>query len=400
MEQKIRTADLIFFLTCNMLGTGVLTQANSLLSTVHSPAISLVLWVLSGGLSVLFGLCYAELGSTYPQAGGDCNYLGRAFSKHLALAYSLCSILVILPLGCAQMVKVIAEHFPTYSIAKTAAGILALSFVSVSLGNAVSVFTIRLLFISKIVFMVYLVAIALLSLAASKKMAGSALLDRKGHRIPSFPELILGFFHSQWPYDGWNSGNFIANRIDAPGKTFPRGIVSALILVTITYVVVNTSYMVTLPYDVILKDRKFLEPYLRLIPINFLPMPEKTAQILTISISLGTLLGSLVVGSGICESLVPHKYTKKRELGFRALFLLLVFLYAAFLGEHGIISKIGFSTSLFYTLSSTSLIILRLRHPRLDRPFKVPLAIPLICAALGSFICISSIFIFTLGRLK
>jgi amino acid transporter len=398
MEHKIRTADLIYFLTCNMLGTGILIQASPLLSTVHSPVLSLLLWCLSGGISVLFGLCYAELGSTYPQAGGDCNYLSRAFSKHLALAYSLCSILIILPLGCAQMIKIIARHLP-YSEFKSSTAVLLLSFVSVSLGDCISVLVVRAFFISKIVFMVYLVAIAFLSLGTSRKLSRSALVDPRGRRMAGFSELILGFFQSQWPYDGWNSGNFIANRIEAPGKTLPRGIISSLVLVTLIYVVVNTSYMITLPYDVLLGNRNFLKSYLKLIPINFLPMPERAAVIIEVTISFGTLLGSLVVASGICESLAPHKYTKKKDIGLRVLFLLLVLAYAVLLREDKIIPRIGFLTSLFYTLSSASLIILRFRYPGVERPFRIPIAIPFLSAALGAFICISSIFTFTLGWL-
>ncbi|QAA93039.1 hypothetical protein CKA81_03675 [Pollutimonas thiosulfatoxidans] len=46
------------------------------------------LW-LAGGLVMLIGaMCYAELGSTYPDSGGESNFLVRAWGAPVGLTVS------------------------------------------------------------------------------------------------------------------------------------------------------------------------------------------------------------------------------------------------------------------------------------------------------------------------
>jgi len=49
---------------------------------VGSGGVALLAW-LGGGMSLVGALCYAELATAYPHAGGNYHYLQRAFGKTL-----------------------------------------------------------------------------------------------------------------------------------------------------------------------------------------------------------------------------------------------------------------------------------------------------------------------------
>src|ERR1700693_6272144 len=60
----------------NMVGSGVFGLPSSLAST---GPISLLVWVFTGGSTLLLALVFTNLGRPYPQAGGPYAYARRAF---------------------------------------------------------------------------------------------------------------------------------------------------------------------------------------------------------------------------------------------------------------------------------------------------------------------------------
>jgi amino acid transporter len=53
------------------------------------------LWVAGGVISLIGALCYAELASTYPDAGGDYHFLGRAYGPEVAFLFAWARMTVI-----------------------------------------------------------------------------------------------------------------------------------------------------------------------------------------------------------------------------------------------------------------------------------------------------------------
>src|SRR3546814_1524874 len=55
----------------------------------------LAVWIIGGTLSIVGALCYAELASAEPGAGGDYHYLMRAFGPRPAFLYAWSRLAVI-----------------------------------------------------------------------------------------------------------------------------------------------------------------------------------------------------------------------------------------------------------------------------------------------------------------
>ena len=71
-----------------VIGAGIFRTPSLIAGVSGSEFVMLAAWVVGGVLSIVGALCYAELATTYPQAGGDYNYLRRAYGPRPAFLFA------------------------------------------------------------------------------------------------------------------------------------------------------------------------------------------------------------------------------------------------------------------------------------------------------------------------
>ena len=71
----------------SMIGSGIFLVSAETARHVGSPALLLLCWVLAGLLTVIAALCYSELSSLFPQAGGQYLYLREAYGPLAGFLY-------------------------------------------------------------------------------------------------------------------------------------------------------------------------------------------------------------------------------------------------------------------------------------------------------------------------
>lgn len=67
-------------------------------------------WVVGGALSIIGALCYAELATTYPQAGGDYTYLRRAYGPRPAFLFAWARVSVIQTGSIALLCFIVGDY--------------------------------------------------------------------------------------------------------------------------------------------------------------------------------------------------------------------------------------------------------------------------------------------------
>src|SRR5581483_1497246 len=125
------------------IGVGILLTPAAMARTLGSPAWVMVVWLLVGGLSVAGALCYAELATRFPEAGGGYVFLREAFGPRVAFLYGWMSLLVMDPgltaalaIGLAQYVLVaigVTSTTSTASLSKVIAIGAIMLFGAISL---------------------------------------------------------------------------------------------------------------------------------------------------------------------------------------------------------------------------------------------------------------------------
>jgi APA family basic amino acid/polyamine antiporter len=80
-----------------VVGVGIFLTPATMMRTIGSAPAALAVWAMMGALSAAGALCYAELSTRFPRAGGGYVFLREAFGPRCAFLYGWMSLLVVDP---------------------------------------------------------------------------------------------------------------------------------------------------------------------------------------------------------------------------------------------------------------------------------------------------------------
>ena len=93
-----------------MIGSGIFYLGSYVLQrSGYSLGLALICWLLGGLVSLLGGLCFAELGASDPKAGGQLVYLSKAYHPVLGFMYGFTQWI----LASSGSIAAIAVAIPT-----------------------------------------------------------------------------------------------------------------------------------------------------------------------------------------------------------------------------------------------------------------------------------------------
>src|SRR5260370_36312962 len=79
----------------SMIGSGIFIVSAEILREVHAPGWLLVVWALSGVVTLMGALAYGELAAMFPNAGGQYVYLREGISPLFGYLYGWTLFVVI-----------------------------------------------------------------------------------------------------------------------------------------------------------------------------------------------------------------------------------------------------------------------------------------------------------------
>jgi len=274
----------------SMIGSGIFIVSADIARQVGSPGWLLVVWGITGLLTLMAALSYGELAAMMPKAGGQYVYLREAFSPLWGFLYGWTLFLVIqtgtiaaVAVGFARYLGVLWPRISesSYIIAPIRLG----SGYAVSLSSAqmVGVVLIALLTwmntrglkLGKLVQNTFTTAktgalAALIVLAfllgwkqgavtanfgdlwtvrGSLQDVGAGLTAATAFGL--FVGICVAQTNSLFSADAWNNITFTAGEVKEPKRNIPLSLAFGTLLVTALYLLANLAYLVTLPLTAI-----------------------------------------------------------------------------------------------------------------------------------------------------
>ena len=228
-----------------VIGAGIFRTPATVAERTASGLPLLALWVLGGLLTLTGVLCYAELGSRRPQAGGIYLYLREAFGMLPAFLFGWTMALINYPGSVAAVATTFADYFcqavglPLLWVKPV--GVAAIVFIV-----GVNLFGIRAGALMQNIFAVLkLAAIALLvavGLALAHGHLGGVLAADTAHPVPS-GAFVGALLPVLFTYGGFHYLNDLAGEVRDPQRTLPRALLLGMLGVVAAYVLANVAYL-------------------------------------------------------------------------------------------------------------------------------------------------------------
>jgi basic amino acid/polyamine antiporter, APA family len=227
-----------------VVGVGIFLTPATMMRTVGSLWAALAVWAGIGLLSMAGALCYGELTTRFPKAGGGYVFLREAFGARSAFVYGWMALLVMDPgitaalgIGLAQYLLAAiggpARLVPPVAIA----AIVCFGLVTL-LGINASARVMRWTAAAKLAIVAVLVGAAI-----TRAGGGRGLAAWSGATAVLTPEaLAASVIAAFFAFGGWWELGRMSEEVESPRRTMPRALIGGIALVTLIYAMASIAY--------------------------------------------------------------------------------------------------------------------------------------------------------------
>lgn len=113
LKRRVGPLSGIALIVGTMIGSGIFLSPRGVLKRTGSVGLSLIVWSLSGLLSLLGALCYAELGTLITKSGAEYSYILEAFGGASAFLFCWISVFVLKPTMLSIICLTLSEYIVT-----------------------------------------------------------------------------------------------------------------------------------------------------------------------------------------------------------------------------------------------------------------------------------------------
>ncbi len=444
LKRTLGLIDATSIVAGSMIGSGIFIVTSAMARDIGSAGWLLVLWLLTGLITVFAALSYGELAGMMPNAGGQYVYIQRAYGRMISFLYGW-TVFTVIQTG---VIAAVAVAFAKY----TSVFFPELNTVLFSLGDGFKITYAQIVAMVSIVFLTFInsrgvqngkriqliftsaklfALFALIILGLAIGFRGNVMLENFKNMWDASKTFfnentkqwevvnLTGFalmgamgatiINSLFSSDAWNNVTFIAAEIKDPKKNIPRSLFLGTLIVTIIYILANVAYLALLPMkgnpdatDVLGQGIMFPSNDRVGAAAASMIFGDPAVYIMAALIMVSTFgcnNGIVLAGARLFYAMAKDGLFFKRaetlntkQVPAKALWLQCIWACVLCLsGKYGdLLTYATFASLLFYILTIAGIFILRKKEPDTERPYKAfgyPL-IPALYILITSAICI------------
>src|SRR5580700_88884 len=260
--------DSVLLLVSGIIGSSIFLTAKDIAGPLPQPMLFLLVWVLGALISLSACFAFAELGSMFPDSGGQYIYLREAYGDLVAFLYgwmlfsvanggSIAALSVASAAYVGQVFPVVSQDHVAFAFAGiviTRAHLFGLLLIA--LLTCVNVVGLRwgtlLQNVSTWTKFIAMAAFVVLGFAIGKGNWSNFHAHGVGLTMGLGPAKLIsalgvGLIAVFWAYDGWVYITWVAGEVKDPRRNVPLAMVLGVLAVGVIYIAMNLTYVYALP---------------------------------------------------------------------------------------------------------------------------------------------------------
>jgi APA family basic amino acid/polyamine antiporter len=267
--------DSVLLLVSGIIGSSIFLTAKDIAGPLPNPTLFFLVWVLGGAISLCACVAFAELGSMFPDSGGQYIYLREAYGDLVAFLYgwmlftvanggTIAALSVASAAYMGNIIPGISQQHVIFSLAGIpftrahAAGLVLIAILT-----CVNVFGLRwgalLQNVSTWTKFAAMAVFVVLGFAIGKghwsnfsaQAPGGLSMGLSPTQLIS--ALGVGLIAVFWAYDGWVYITWVAGEVKEPRRNVPLAMVLGVLAVGAIYLAMNMIYVYALPLHEVAK---------------------------------------------------------------------------------------------------------------------------------------------------
>ena len=368
----------------NAIAAGIVRTPGDIAKNLPNPWLFLGVWVV-GGLYALFGASsIAELGAAIPRSGGQYNFSRRAlgdyagfvvgWSDWLSTCGTAAAVAIVISEYSGHLFPILAgpDRIKIISVA-IIAGFGILQWRGIRWGSGAQLSTAAL---KTVAFLVLVIACFVMGGAAHKSAAiANATAMPIASGWPFIVAVFLGLQAVVYTIDGWDGVIYFGEEVRNPGRDIPRAIFGSVFSIMGIYLLLNIVALYILPMKEIAGNTFVLGTVADRIFGNLGDPIIRSIMVISMlsCLNANQLFCSRTLHAMSCDGLFFRRATKVNVGGTPTFSLLLstivgiIFVLGSF---ERVIAMLSFFFEANYTLTYTSLFVLRKKEPQMERPYR------------------------------
>ena len=387
------------------IGSGIYYLGSYVLERVNmSMGMALVCWLVGGVISILGGLCFAELGAEMPVTGGLTTYLSKAYHPMFGFINGFSGFLLTCSGSIAALAMAAVTQFAeifgwSQLIVKIIAIAIIVIFTALNLkgvkfGAAFQNFSM----VVRVLPLVLVIFVGLFFGTQSPDLnPATAFVDGKAGIVDAIKLIGYATFASLWAYEGWTNLNTVAGEMKRPRRDIPMAIIISMGFITLVYTLFNLSIYRIIPAAEVSESIAAGNLYLGTEAVSrVLGNAGKWVVLVGMTIGIiGTVNGDCLVFPRTYYAMAKGGYFFKSmgevnqngvpanaTLASSAMAILLV----CFNSLQSLTDWLITISALINLMAVIAVIIFRVKFPEMERPYKVWGGMPMIILTIVFFV--------------
>ncbi|KAI9827989.1 MAG: hypothetical protein M1819_006832 [Sarea resinae] len=247
-----------------VIGSGIFSSPSQVNANAGSPGASLIVWTVAGILAWTGAASYAELGGAIPLNGGAQAYLSKIFGELFGFLFTWSAVCVLKPGSAAIIAIIFGEYAVRAAVGADAENVNVWINKGVALGGLVVVTFLNcvstklgtrmgdLFMFFKFVALLGVTVTGIVVAVTGFTWKGQPNEDWRDHgwfegTSTDVSSWAVALYAGLWAFDGWDNTNYVIGEFINPNRDLPRVIHTSMPLVILSYVCANIAYFFVLP---------------------------------------------------------------------------------------------------------------------------------------------------------